>query len=429
MNNSEQSQQINTLENLSYTNSTYSMKIETNNIKKNNSLKKFPTMKSNSKTKISLNKSSSVAKETKINLTTAGSLNNSILPINTKIKEIPIPSHRNLIKIPSNGLDTITAQPQQNKYFKTEASLESIGPNTERILKDDQIIQTTTAKLLKNDIFKLNEELLDYKLTNSKLKNDINILQEKIKTLKQVVNIKNSESELIKSKYNDIAEEYKKEIEKMKKSSSDYIHLKESFNKQNLYVKSTLSILIDLMEFLISARNFNNLVQRQSTNNPENISASYSIDIYDSYNNEEERKGIEIDQIQGLLLTKLNIIKKNIGIDLDKEMERVKNWSVKYNINEMNLSNLKMSKFNENNESSESFRKLNSGDLFDLSTSNHIIGQSPKFNCNDTSLNNDKLNENKYAEYVLRSNFSLKKIDDDNHVLNDSFLKDLKQSN
>ena len=95
---------------------------------------------------------------------------------------------------------------------------------------------------------KLNEELFDYKLTNSKLKNEILILGEEIKTMKQIVLMKNNENELIQAKCNDFVDEYKKETEKMKKLNREYMHVKELINKQNTYVKSTIGELVDIIE-------------------------------------------------------------------------------------------------------------------------------------------------------------------------------------
>jgi len=77
--------------------------------------------------------------------------------------------------------------------------------------------------------------------------------------------------------------------------------------------------------------------------------------------------------------------------------------------------NFKTSKLND---SSESYKKSNSNDFFDLSTSNQFIIHSPKFNENSLAFNfNQK--ENKEEN---------NKKEEDNQILNDSFLKDLKQS-
>lgn len=357
------------------------------------------------------------------------------------IIEMPLPSNKNLNKIPSNGLDSLASG--QRGHLKTEVSISSL--NTEKDHQFGGYLHTHTLNNLnsinstgtsfKSDNFKLNEELLEFKLNNSKLKNEINILNEKIKTFKQVVNMKSQENDLIRSKYSEMIEEYKIEIEKLKKVGSEHRTMCDIVNKQNTSLKSTLGIMIDLMEIFIAPRFSNtnntniNTLTRQSMN-VENISASYSIDIYDSYHNDEERRCTMIEQIQGLLVSKLNVMKKNLGLNLDKEIERIKNWNIKatyiYN-NEVSISNLKISK---QNESSESLRKMNSNDFFDLSTSNHLLGQSPKFN--SVELSNEKKIENKKEIDSDRNdfhNFSLnKKTEEDNQLLNDSFLKDLKQS-
>jgi hypothetical protein len=279
----------------------------------------------------------------------------------------------------------------------------------------------------KSDNFKLNEEILEFKLANSKLKNEINILNEKISTMKKIVHMKKEENDMIRTQYTDMIEDYRKEIDKLKKINFKYKLDEETLNGANREskpaklplnqsIKSTLNILFDLLEIFIAPRqNFT----RQSIN-VENISASYSMDIYDSYNNDEERRYTMIEGIQGLLVAKLSVMKKNLQLDLDKEIERVKVWSLgkkeDNNSNILNISSLKVPKVNDSGEKDDN-------DFFDLSNSKLFINQSPKFNSVELAgKRSSNANEN-------INNYSLKKDEEnDNQLLNDSFLKDLKQS-
>jgi hypothetical protein len=388
---------------------------------------KVAKSKSNSKTKVTFNPNSNAnpshSKKNSIS-SLSNNLNNFTLHNKESGNDIPIHSTKHLNKIPSNGLDTLSSHGHSFKnthFLKSEISNSSL--NTER-----DILFTTSSNFRPNN--KLNEELLEYKLNNAKLKNEINILQEKIKTLKQVINMKNNENELVKSKYVEIIEEYKKEVDKMKKINSEYTQIRDSNVKQNCYIKSVVSVMIDMMEFLIAPRTSNyansNFITRQSMNNNyDNISNTSEIDIYCSYNNDEDKRGIIIEQIQGLLVAKLNVMKKNVvNLDLEKEIERIKSWNIKVsNETEVNISNLRISK-NNIEESSESFRKTYSNDFFDLSISNQMLTQSPKFNSVEISNTINK-------ELNHKNNNSIMNMDNkgENQILNDSFLKDLKQSN
>ena len=80
---------------------------------------------------------------------------------------------------------------------------------------------------------------------------------------------------------------------------------------------------------------------------------------------------------------------------------------------------------------SESFRKNCSHDFFDLSISNHIMSQSPKFNSAANSVysvTGTGFNINKELSEKERSVINNNEKNGDNFLLNDSFLKDLKQS-
>jgi len=95
--------------------------------------------------------------------------------------------------------------------------------------------------------------------------------------------------------------------------------------KYNILFRSTLTSLIDLIEILISNKPFNtNGDSVIKANNNENI--SFSIDIFDPYNCEDDKRSFFIEQIINLLLTKIKYIQNNLGFNLDKEISKIKSW-------------------------------------------------------------------------------------------------------
>lgn len=337
--------------------------------------------------------------------------------------EIPMPTNKHLQKIPSNGSNLDVAINQSHT-------------STDR----DAILSTSSNLKTYNSIdsYKLTEEILEFKLNNSKLRNEISILNEKIKTLKQVIVMKTDENELIKVNYTEIIEEYKKESEKARKLLSEFNSMKETIKQQNFHLISTISIMTDLIEIFVSPRSTyalgnSHIMTRQSiTTNNENISAT-DIDVYYSYTNDDDRRNTLVEQIQALLVAKLNVIKKSVGtnIDVEKEIERIKSWSLfirNPNESEINISNLRLSKNIIEESYSESFRKNCSNDFFDLSISNQIMSQSPKFNSAANSVYSASAGGYNKDKERGCLNLNNNEKNGDNFLLNDSFLKDLKQS-
>jgi hypothetical protein len=358
----------------------------------------------------------------------------------TGVSPSNLPLPQKLKKNPSNGLNNSNSyknifSKNENAFLNSKTEMFKINqtqPITYSSLSTANNINQNSARHNTMETLRLNEELLQYKLNNSKLSNEINILSEKVNTLKGVISIKDSENKMLHQKYAEAIEEYNLEIEKIKKLNIENHSFKLNNEKSTEYIKSTLSILIELLEMFIAPRMSS--YTRQSFN-VENISASYSMDIYDSYNNDDERRNTIIDQIQGLLVSKLNMMKKNLNMDIDQEIEKVKNWNSKSIKDDINISNLNL-KNSKLNESNESLKKSISNDFFDMSTSNQFITgvHSPKFNNNDLSvafkLGSMSIGkkESKDENSNVFNNLSLKK-EDDNLMLNDSFLKILKQSN
>lgn len=318
-------------------------------------------------------------------------------------KEIP---HPKLRKTPSNGLDTLSG-------LNADTSMSSLGSNVNlRTISDNKAI--SPASRYRSDTLKLNEEILHLKLSNSKLTNEINILQEKLKTMKNVLNIKNSESEMIKTRYTEIIEEYRRELEKSKKLNLEFTLAKEKKSNQSNHLKTTLNILIEVSELFL---NFKPNARSSHSINIESI----SMDIYESFIGDEERRMTMIEQIQGLLISKLNAIKKSLSLDLDKEIERVKGWTYLPGLSNLTgQSGLNLSYLKKQNEESKLnlSNYSNSNDIFDLSVSQQFYAMSPKFNNIDlTKYSNKNRKEDERNEK-----------EDDCQILNDSFLNELKRS-
>ena len=142
--------------------------------------------------------------------------------------------------------------------------------------------------------------------------------------------MKNNEIELINKKHREFFDEIKKDSEKNKKLASENLSLKEISQKQNITIKSTITILLEVLDILISQRSNpinHNLIKSlsvtQNTGQQGEINNnSYSMDIYDSYNNEEEKKTNIIEQIQNVIIAKIAFIKKTFNIDFDKEIQK-----------------------------------------------------------------------------------------------------------
>ena len=253
-------------------------------------------------------------------------------------------------------------------------------------------------------IIKLNNEIMDYQLKNSRLSNEINILNEKMKSLNEIISIKETENEMFKSKYTSFMNELKTEITYLKNSNLELKKFKLLYDKMGITLKSLIKLLTDMFEFFLfniprtnSVRsNKSYTLSNLNTNNNNNNNSKFesSIDIYDSFNNEEERKIQLISQIQGLILSKYKSIQNTFSnISIEKEIDKIQNINFNSNISVINtLSNIsniiKVSKDNNDNSNSTS-------NDFDLSVSGTFYHQSPRFNSLENDTSNISNNNNK----------------------------------
>lgn len=136
-------------------------------------------------------------------------------------------------------------------------------------------------------------------------------------------------------------------------------------NKFGRLLSSTLGVLLDIIEIYIANKPINTARDSVLKTNPNNDNISYSIDIYESsYNCEEDRRNILIEQIQSLIISKLKFMQTFSRINLDKEIFKVKSWNGILNKDNYsllsNMSNTKLIMMRkENKEKDVSYTSCN----------------------------------------------------------------------
>ena len=288
----------------------------------------------------------------------------SIIIHNVKTGEYTTNIQNNLninINTQSNGnIETGIGTSQLNTNLISFSSSPVISPanvNTKHntYTSKDSHLNTSgnVGKFFDNKSYiKLKEELLDLKIKNEKLHSEVNLLNEKLKKFKSLFSYNEKKTEMIKKNYQDIIENIKKNNEKLIKGSRKNsiadtktkiqienlnIINNEKNKKVEVYLSSTLSILLEVIELFLQKQPRDSVLR---TNN-ENI--SYSIDIYDSYVNDDEKRGTLIDQIQSIIMSKLKFLKIATGLNLEKEISKVKGWNNLIPNRENNNSNVNFS--------------------------------------------------------------------------------------
>ena len=207
-------------------------------------------------------------------------------------------------------------------------------------------------------IHKLQEELNIYKTKSQKLEEENIKLNFKIKEITE----KNENMKL------------KKEEEKNSEDSSNSFSNKKNTNSLKKAISSAYDILIELIELILNQKNY-------SIKDKDAKAQNISMDMYESsVYNDEERKALLFEQIQQILIFKINFINKRFNLGLEKQCERIKNW----NINAINTT-----KDNNKDISFSSFSAFsnNKKRSLNISINNSDIGsaigisppRSPKF--------------------------------------------------
>lgn len=186
----------------------------------------------------------------------------------------------------------------------------------------------------------------------------IQVLNEKLKTSRSQIQFNEKKADMIKCKYQEMIDAYKKEVDRLKKNEHTYHHnannkqknpYEEKYKQVEIFLNSTLIILLEVIEMFMSQKS--SYARDSVLRTASNVEASYSIDIYDSYNNDEEKRNTLIDQIQSIVLSKLKYLQIVLKLNLEKEINKVKSWSSlnnkdagnNTNLSFSNISNMKLS--------------------------------------------------------------------------------------
>ena len=282
---------------------------------------------------------------------------------------------------------------------------------------------SSRSNSFQKDIIKIQNELLEFKLQNSRLQNEILILKEKNKSLNNIIEMKNIENEILINKYKNIISDLNNQNSLFKEEFEKQINFyKENNLKQIISIKSLLKFSSAIVEIFLNSQNKINI--NSSNNNVES-----SIDFFDS-NIDEDRKNI-FEQIKELYITKINLIKNNLNINFDFSfIDKFKDYNSNQNNFKMNLSNVINSIRKNNDDFFNSFSSNKNSNDFDLSVSksfyniyNNSNNISPKFNTLNIENGNNKiinyklsnniLNEEK--NYLSDSNIN-EKINKKNHI-------------
>jgi len=154
-------------------------------------------------------------------------------------------------------------------------------------------------------IHKLQEELNSYKLKSQKLEEEILQLNSKIKKKTEKNSIKEEEKNIEKKEEND-----PQNIEQLKK-----------------IISSTYYILIEIIELILNQKYKDRDKDKDNTLTSRQIE-NISMDLYEqSISNDEDKKALLLEQIQQILIFKLNFMNKVYKLNLDKLCEKIKQWN------------------------------------------------------------------------------------------------------
>lgn len=374
------------------------------------------SLKSYKKKQLIRNKTKSLNESTIANMLESPIKNQNTYTQKQKTKKIiklnlKPPKSKRDIPLPTNySSKNLNSSNKQEQTLTAEISLSSICSTEDPAKK-----KSSNKKM--NSILKTHDEILELQLTNSRLQNEIMILNEKNNTLNNIINIKNTECDILKNKYTSLIDELTQENQNLKqKNENDSSKYQETIDKYYHALNSLVNIVIDICDLMLSKPPaITNSHTNLSTNNNNN---DFSLDVYDSFNCDEDKRTSLIEQIQSIILAKVASLKKAFGLGIDqKEIDKINSWNSNY-INKKNISNI-VNTINTNEDNSNSISKiyLNSNDTsndFDLSVSGQFINNnntnnisaSPKFNSFDESGNKSTITQKKNLLSELKSSKS-----------------------
>jgi len=164
--------------------------------------------------------------------------------------------------------------------------------------------------------------------TIQKLQDEVNIYKEKSEKLEEEIMKLNLKIKEMTEKNEKIA--IKNEEEKNSEEDSSFSSQKK--NPLKKAISSAYDILIELVELILNQKTYK---EKDKENNSTKQIENISMDIYEpSVYNDEERKSLLFEQIQQILIFKINFINKIYHLGLEKQCERIKNW----NLNSINTT-------------------------------------------------------------------------------------------
>ena len=408
----------------------YSPKIEKQNIKKVNS-KLINTISIPDKKISKNNKYNKFDKNTKSpnqrnSFSLLKTFDNRIFKTSVNIPFNP----NKLIKISKKKrTNNITLSLSNDLIYNRNLSNKSLTYGNNKNSKDDKI-----------EILKLSNDLIEYRLKNSRLINEIAILNEKIQSQNEIINIKENENKLYKEKYSSFIEDLKSDNIKLKQNNID---IKKCNDRFSYAFKNLLNTFIDLIEFIIgnfSSRSRSIRSSKSCNKNINNSKYESSIDIYDSFITDEEKKNQLLIQIKNIILIKVKYFQSIfINQSFEREIEKIQNLNnlnLSSNIKSLcNMSNI--FKTNNNEISNSVFNEIdlsasqNNNFLNSIKKNKNIQNTQNKNFINDSLLNAIKsspinTNNNSFASFIdFDSNESKQKNIKKSKSVNTSIIKNI----
>ena len=203
-----------------------------------------------------------------------------------------------------------------------------------------------------------------------KLQEELNMYKNKVQKLEEE-NIK------LNFKIKEISERNAKKNEEEKNSEED----NSSFSSQKKNplkkaISSAYDILIELVELILNQKSYKDKDKDKDNNLTPKQIENISMDIYEpSVYNDEERRSLLFEQIQQILIFKINYINKMHHLGLEKQIDRIKNWNLNATKdNNKDFSFLSFSALSNNKKRSPNVSMNNSDIGLGI-----IANQSPKF--------------------------------------------------
>lgn len=136
--------------------------------------------------------------------------------------------------------------------------------------------------------------------------------------MKKEVYMKNKEIETLNRNHKEIMDKYVQDNQNYQKLYAEFYILQDTLRKQNITFKSSLNLLVEIIDIvLVSPLNMNNKLTLSNNSVLENTVETIS------YLKNEEKKRKIIQEIKNILINNFSYIKTNMNLDLDEELQKV----------------------------------------------------------------------------------------------------------